>query len=221
MFKSADPDYFISHVDVTRIDEYRVEGGVATGGGAIALSFRHLSASRVRHHRADRGSRTRRRERVRAGLRHALCRARVSDFLSVRARASANPRAGGGVQHLVRLLGRARALEVMLSAEDYDVESAEQYVWITARCPPTRSAVSSARSLIGSPDFWPPVQVAVKDRVNAIALAPADDFRRDSDLFGESVRKPEAQSRIRAAMHPRLPDPRRGNGAGPDAGRPG
>ena len=42
--------------------------------------------------------------------------------------------------------------------------------------------------------------VAVKDRVNAIALAPADDFRRDSDLFGEGVVDPEAQSRIAGAM---------------------
>jgi hypothetical protein len=28
-------------------------------------------------------------------------------------------------------------------------------------------------------------QVAVKDRVNAIALVPAAEFRRDSDLFDE------------------------------------
>ena len=40
----------------------------------------------------------------------------------------------------------------------------------------------------------------VKDRVNAIALAPVEDFRRDSDLFGEGMRNPEAQSRIQAAM---------------------
>ena len=40
----------------------------------------------------------------------------------------------------------------------------------------------------------------VKDRVNAIALAPVEDFRRDSDLFGEAVRIPEGQRRIGAAM---------------------
>ncbi|MBV8806868.1 MAG: hypothetical protein JO042_17545, partial [Sinobacteraceae bacterium] len=40
----------------------------------------------------------------------------------------------------------------------------------------------------------------VKDRVNAIALAPIEDFRRDSELFGEGVRKPDAQARIQAAM---------------------
>ena len=41
----------------------------------------------------------------------------------------------------------------------------------------------------------------MKDRVNAIALAPAEEFRRDSDLFGEGVRHPEAQTRIKAATN--------------------
>ena len=40
----------------------------------------------------------------------------------------------------------------------------------------------------------------VKDRVNAIALAPAEDFRRDSNIFGDGVRDPEAQLRIRNAL---------------------
>jgi hypothetical protein len=40
----------------------------------------------------------------------------------------------------------------------------------------------------------------VKDRVNAVALVPVDDFLRDSDLFLEGVREPEAQSRIGAAL---------------------
>jgi len=40
----------------------------------------------------------------------------------------------------------------------------------------------------------------LKDRVNAIALAEADGFRRDSDLFLECARNPETQRRIRVAM---------------------
>ena len=47
VFTSADPDYFISHVDVTRIDEYRAEAAKLTGEASIALLFRHLSASRL------------------------------------------------------------------------------------------------------------------------------------------------------------------------------
>jgi hypothetical protein len=47
VFKSADPEYFISHVDVTRITEYRQEAARLTGAPSIALLFRHLSASRL------------------------------------------------------------------------------------------------------------------------------------------------------------------------------
>jgi hypothetical protein len=43
-------------------------------------------------------------------------------------------------------------------------------------------------------------RVAVKDRVNAIPLVPVEDFRRDSDRFGDGVSHPEAQARIQAAM---------------------
>ena len=35
--ESADPDYFISHVDVTRIKEYRAEALKLTGEASIAL----------------------------------------------------------------------------------------------------------------------------------------------------------------------------------------
>ncbi|MDT7611029.1 MAG: hypothetical protein QOG96_5532, partial [Pseudonocardiales bacterium] len=46
-FTSADPDYFISHVDLTQIEEYRAEAAKLTGEASIALLFHHLSASRL------------------------------------------------------------------------------------------------------------------------------------------------------------------------------
>jgi enoyl-CoA hydratase/carnithine racemase len=107
---------------------------------------------------------------------------------------------GGATQYLARLMGRARALEVMLSADDYDAELAERYGWIN-RALPAEALGDFVRSLAHRIASFPAAgRVAVKDRVNAIALAPAEDFRRDSDLFGEGVRNPEAQSRIQAAM---------------------
>jgi hypothetical protein len=42
--------------------------------------------------------------------------------------------------------------------------------------------------------------VAIKDRVNSIALPTAADLRRDSDLFGEGAQTAEAQSRCQAAL---------------------
>jgi enoyl-CoA hydratase/carnithine racemase len=47
VLKSAGADYFISHVDLTKIDEYRKEAAKLTGEASIALRFRHLSASRL------------------------------------------------------------------------------------------------------------------------------------------------------------------------------
>lgn len=107
---------------------------------------------------------------------------------------------GGGVQHLARLMGRARALEVMLSADDYDAELAERYGWIN-RALPAKALGDFVRSLAHRIAGFPAVgQVVVKERVNTIALAPVEDFRRDSDLFSEGVRNPEAQKRIHAAL---------------------
>jgi enoyl-CoA hydratase/carnithine racemase len=47
VFKSADADYFISHVDVTKIKEYQEEAAKLVGEPSIGLLFRHLSASRL------------------------------------------------------------------------------------------------------------------------------------------------------------------------------
>ena len=107
---------------------------------------------------------------------------------------------GGAAQHLTRLMGRGRALEVMLSADDYDAELAERYGWIN-RALPAAELGEFVRALAHRIAGFPAAgHAAVKERVNAIALAPADDFRRDSDLFGEGVGRPEAQARIRAAF---------------------
>ena len=199
VFTSGDRDYFISHVDVTRIDDYRAEAAKLTGEASIALMFRHLSASRLVTIAQIEG-------RVRSGgsefvlacdMRFA---ARESAIFSQFEPAFGMIPGGGGAQHLTRLMGRARALEVILSAEDYDAELAERYGWINRALPAEELGDfvgSLAHRIAGFPAAG---HVAVKDRVNAIALAPTDDFRRDSDLFGEGVRDPEAQSRIGAAM---------------------
>jgi enoyl-CoA hydratase/carnithine racemase len=106
----------------------------------------------------------------------------------------------GGIQHLARLMGRSRSLEAILSADDYDADLAERYGWINRALPAAALGdfVSALAHRIAR--FPAGGRAAVKDRVNAIALAPAEDFRRDSDLFGERVRDVETQSRIQAAM---------------------
>jgi enoyl-CoA hydratase/carnithine racemase len=199
VFTSADPDYFISHVDLTRVAEYRAEAAKLTGEASIASLFRHLSASRLVTIAQIEG-------RVRgAGSEFVLaCDMRFAAretavFGQIEPAFGLLP-GGGAVQYLVRVLGRARALEVLLSADDYDADLAERYGWINRALPADALQAFVSRLAHRVAAFPSAGHVAVKDRVNAISLAPAEDFRRDSDLFGAGVRGPESQSRTAAAF---------------------
>ena len=199
VFTSADPDYFISHVNLTRIAEYRQEAAKLSGEPSIALLFRHLSASRLVTIAQIEG-------RVRsAGSEFVLAcdmrfAARESAIFAQFESAFGLIPGGGATQYLVRLMGRARALEVLLSAEDYDAELAERYGWIN-RALPASTLADFVRALAQRIARFPAAgQVAIKDRTNAIALAPVGDFRRDSDLFGEGVHIAETQRLIESAM---------------------
>jgi enoyl-CoA hydratase/carnithine racemase len=97
-------------------------------------------------------------------------------------------------------MGRGRALGVMLSAYDYDAELAERYGWVN-RALPAESLGEFVRSLAHRiANFPAAARRTLKERINAITLAATDEFRRDSNLFGELVRSPEAQSRTEAGL---------------------
>ena len=199
VFTSADPDYFISHVDVTQIAAYRAEAARLSGEASIALMFRYLSASRLVSIAQIEG-------RVRgAGSEFVLaCDMRFAALETAifgQFEGAFGQLAGGGAaQHLTRLLGRGRALEVMLSADDYSAELAERYGWIN-RAIPGDQLPAFVQSLAQRIAVFPaPGHVAIKERINAISLAPVEDFRFDSDQFGESSRTPEAQRGFAAAL---------------------
>jgi enoyl-CoA hydratase/carnithine racemase len=199
VFKSADPAYLISHVDVTQIGEYRDAAAKLTGEASLGLLFRYLSASRLVTMAQVEG-------RVRgAGSEFVLAcdmrfAARESAFFGQPEMGFGLIPGAGGIQHLARLMGRARAHEVMLGAEDYDAELAERYGWIN-RAMPAKALGDFISSLAYRIAGFPTGSLAlVTDRIDAITLAPVDDFRRDSELFLEAARPPEAQGRIRVAM---------------------
>jgi len=199
VFTSADPAYFISHVDVTTIAENRAEVAKLAGAESMALLYRYLSASHLVTIAQIEG-------RVRGvGSEFILAcdmrfAARESAIFGQFEPAFGVIPGAGGAQHLARLMGRGRALEVLLSADDYDADLAERYGWINRALPADELGdfVSSLAHRIAR--FPAAGQVVVKERVNAIALAAVEDFRRDSDLFLEGVRTPESQGLIQAAM---------------------
>jgi enoyl-CoA hydratase/carnithine racemase len=200
VFKSADPDYFIPHVDVTRIAEYRQETVKLTGGEAsLGLMFRHLSASRLVTIAQIEG-------RVRgAGNEFVLaCDMRFAArgkalFAQLEIGFGLLPGAGG-IQHLARLTGRSRALEAILSGGDFDADLAERYGWINRVLPAGEidGFVAALAQRIAS--FPGGALQAVKARVDAVTLAPPAEFLRDSDLFLKLAADPDSQRRSREAM---------------------
>ncbi len=199
VLKSADPNYFISHVDLTQIKEYRQEAARLTGEASIGTLFRRLSTSRLVSIAQIEG-------RVRAaGSEFVLAcdmrfAARESALFCQFESAFGLIPGAGGAQHLTRLLGRARALEVLLSAQDYDADLAERYGWIN-RALPAAALDAFVTTLAQRIARFPAAgRSAIKERVNAIALAPLEEFRRDSDLFGEGSQRPDAQTRFKLAF---------------------
>lgn len=199
VFKSADPDYFISHVDVTRIKENREAAARLDGAPSIGLMLRHLSASRLVSIAQIEG-------RVRGvGSEFILaCDMRFA------ARESAifgqfEPSFGvipgaGGAQHLARLMGRGRALEVMLSAQDYDADLAERYGWIN-RALPAAELDDFVKSLANRIASFPAMgHRMVKERVNSICLPSVDEIGRDSNLFLDGTRTDEFQRLTKSAF---------------------
>ena len=199
VFKSADPDYFISHVDVTRIKDNREAAAKLAGEPSFGVMLHRISTSRL----------------ITIAQIEGRVRGVGSEFilacdLRFAARESAifgqfEPAFGvipgaGGVQHLARLMGRARALEVMLSAQDYDAELAERYGWIN-RALPGDELKDFVRSLAHRIATFPAAgHAVVKQRVNQIGLPSVEEIRHDSELFLEGTRNPEFQSRMQAAL---------------------
>ena len=134
VFRSADPDFFISHVDVTKTKENLEAVMKLNGEASIGLLLRYLSTSRLVTIAQIEG-------RVRGvGSEFVLAcdmrfAAQESAIFGQFEPAFGLIPGAGGTQHLPRLIGRGRALEVMLSAEDYTAELAERYGWINRSLP--------------------------------------------------------------------------------------
>lgn len=199
VFKSADPEYFISHVDVHRVKEYRDEASKLVGEASIGLLFRYLSTSRLVSIAQIEGRARGAGSEFVLGCDMRFAASETAVLSQMEASFGLIP-GGGGAQHLARLMGRSRALEVLLSADDFDAATAEKYGWVN-RAMPSHEIDGFVRRLahrIGS--FPGSGHVIAKDRVNAVALAPVEDFRLDSDLFGVGVTQPEAAACIKRLL---------------------
>ncbi len=136
IFRSADPDFFIAHGDVVAITSVPL----APVPEAAELNFVHQLFERLR-----------RLPQITIAQVEGFARGGGSEFcLACDLRFAARGKAvfgqpeialgilpgAGGTARLTRLLGRARASEIILGGDDFDAEQAERYGWINRALPP-------------------------------------------------------------------------------------
>jgi enoyl-CoA hydratase/carnithine racemase len=107
---------------------------------------------------------------------------------------------GGGTERLPHLVGRGRALEIVLSANDYDGDTAERYGYVNRALPDAEldAFVDTLARRIAS--FDRRALAAAKHLVNEVSLPPTDRLLDAFTSFGAALTWPEAQRRIGAVL---------------------
>ncbi|MDX3074057.1 enoyl-CoA hydratase/isomerase family protein [Streptomyces sp. MI02-7b] len=197
VFESANSEYFLNHYDTSRVTETPKELG-ASGYPLLIDATTRLSRLPVVSIAKVRG-------RVR-GVGSELIQAMDMRFASERAwfcqpeTANGNVPGGGGLEHLPLLLGRARALEVALSSDDYSSDLAERYGWVNRAVPDREldTLVDTLARRVAS--FDKESIAAVKQQVNRYTLPSAEDLQSSYDIYVHSFGWPGSKRRLPAAL---------------------
>lgn len=197
VFDSADPEFFLAHLDLLRADETTAPPG-PTGLPPWPDVARRLAHAPCITVAAIRG-------RAR-GAGSELALALDVRFASRERAVFGQPEigygaipGGGGLERLHGLAGRARALEIVVGGEDFDADTAERYGWINRAVPDAELDAFVERFATRVERFDRGAIVAAKRLLTELGgvstpagLATADAVCR------ELQQRPEAQHRIAA-----------------------
>jgi enoyl-CoA hydratase/carnithine racemase len=199
VFRSANPEFFIAHADVTLIQQMPTE---APRSSELSGFHRMVDAYRTM-------------PKVSIGELAGIARGGGSELLlSLDMRFAALGRAvvsqpevalgilpgGSGTQRLPRLMGRARAVEAILGCSDFPAELAERYGWVNRALPADelRPFVESLAFRIAS---FPAEAIALaKEAINAAERPTPEGLLEEAHLFNRTLSTTAAQERMRRFM---------------------
>ncbi len=200
VFRSANPDFFIAHADVTLIQQLPTE----VPPRASELNFFHQMVDRFRTM-----------PRVSIGVVAGCARGGGSEFLlGLDMRFAARGRAvfgqpevalgilpgGGGTQRLPRLMGRARAAEVILGCGDFDADLAERYGWVNRVLPPADLDAFVDRLAKRIASFPAEAIALAKESLNRADVGLVEGLIEEAHSFNQTLATAPAQARMKRFM---------------------
>ncbi|MFJ9448121.1 enoyl-CoA hydratase/isomerase family protein [Kitasatospora sp. NPDC101235] len=194
---SASPEYFSAHVDLAAVPQYTAEAAKPGGPGDASLGmFLHrlarvpvITIAKVRGRARGGGN------ELALACDMIFASRQSAVFGQFEVGTGALPGAGG-IQHLTRRLGRARAVEAIVGADDFDADLAERYGWIT-RALPDDELDGFVERLAGRIAGFPPEGVrAAKRAIGDLTLADPAQVRSDAAVFQSLVALPQTRERL-------------------------
>ncbi len=188
VFQSANPDFFIAHLDVSKAVEQPEVPGLWRDFVLRLSSAPVVSIAKIR-------GRTR-------GIGNEFVLACDMRFASRQKALFGNPEVGvglvpggGAMEWLPRLIGRSRALEFILSADDFDANVAERYGWVnrTLDDGDLDSFVDVLVRRLASFDREP--LAAAKAQINRFGTPTASELQSSNEMIFPMVASPSAQAR--------------------------
>src|SRR5260221_8913455 len=199
VFESANPEFYLAHFDLTgRI------GNITTAVGRSGLpilmdTFVRLTTSPVVSIAKIRGC-------VRGACSEFVLACDMR-FASRENTLLGQPEVGVGVhpgggatERLPHLVGRGRALEIVLGANDFDGDTAERYGYVNRSLPDTEldGFVDALARRVASFDRGP--IAAAKGLINDVSLPSADRLLDALGAFRAALTWPETQARVGALL---------------------
>ena len=188
VFQSANPDFFVAHLDVAKAAEHPEVLSLWREFVLRLASAPVVSIAKVR-------GRTR-------GIGNEFVLACDMRFASRQNALFGNPEVGvglipggGALEWLPRLVGRSRALEFVLSADDFDAEIAERYGWVNRTLDDgdldafvdtlVRRLASFERETLG----------AAKAQLNRFGVPTDAELQSSNEMIFPMLSLPDAQAR--------------------------
>jgi len=199
VFESANPEFFLAHFDLTG-----KTGNITTAVGPSGLPI--LTDTFVRITKSPVVSIAKIRGCVRGASSEFVlaCDMRFASRENTRlgqpeVGVGVHP-GGGGTERLPHLVGRGRALEIILAANDFDGGTAERYGYVNRALPDAEldGFVDALARRIAS--FDRRAIAAAKNLVNQVSLPSADRLLDSITSFETALTWPEALQRIQALL---------------------